>query len=186
MSTNDLDDDPRHIALLQLLRTAEAIWKASRVFFERWNLSPSQFNVLNLLRLHAEGLSQTELSKLLLMHRSNVTGLVDQLEGRGLVRREEAAGDRRAYRVRLTSSGSKLLAGILPSYFDGAIRVWRDISARRAEQLTETLANVASHVERIARENAEVPHPAVPGKAAGRASRDLPAGRRTDPGTKRP
>src|SRR6266496_1133102 len=40
---------PRYQALLQLLRTAEALWNASRNFFARWDLSPSQFNVLNLL-----------------------------------------------------------------------------------------------------------------------------------------
>src|SRR5438874_74225 len=35
---------PRYQALLQLLRTAEALWNASRNFFARWDLSPSQFN----------------------------------------------------------------------------------------------------------------------------------------------
>jgi hypothetical protein len=40
---------PRYPALLQLLRTAENLWNASRLFFGRWDLSPSQFNVLNLL-----------------------------------------------------------------------------------------------------------------------------------------
>ena len=34
---------------MQLLRTAESLWNASRVFFTRWGLSPSQFNVLNLV-----------------------------------------------------------------------------------------------------------------------------------------
>ena len=41
---------PRYQALIELLRTAENLWNASRVFFARWELSPSQFNVLNLLR----------------------------------------------------------------------------------------------------------------------------------------
>src|SRR5208283_3859752 len=86
-------------ALVQLLRAADTVWNASRAFFARWDLSPSQFNVLNLLERNPRGLSQTELSRQLIMHRSNVTGVVDRLEERRLVKREDAADDRRAYRV---------------------------------------------------------------------------------------
>jgi DNA-binding MarR family transcriptional regulator len=150
MSTRSNDDDPHYLALLQLLRTAEEIWKASRAFFQRWDLSPSQFNVLNLLRLHPEGLSQTELSRFLVMHRSNLTGLIDQLESRGLARRRDATGDRRSYSVRLTPAGSRLLSEILPSYYDGARKVWGDLPERRAVQLRTTLARVAENVDRIA------------------------------------
>jgi DNA-binding MarR family transcriptional regulator len=96
MTRKTPEDDPRYAALVELLRTAEVIWSASRVFFAGWKLSPSQFNVLNLLRLYPEGLSQTELSKFLVMHRSNVTGMVDQLENRGLALRRDVAADRRA------------------------------------------------------------------------------------------
>src|SRR5438552_12390052 len=88
---------PRYQALLQLLRTADTLWNASRVFFARWNLSPSQFNVLNLLYDHPKGLSQIELGRLLVMHRSNVTGLIDRLEARGLVGRRDNSSDRRAF-----------------------------------------------------------------------------------------
>src|SRR5437870_315594 len=103
---------PRYEALLQLLRTAESLWNASRLFFGRWDLSPSQFNVLNVLEGQREGLSQIELSRQLLMHRSNVTGLVDRLQTRGFVRRDESPGDRRSYRVVLTPPGRKLLGRI--------------------------------------------------------------------------
>ena len=49
------EDHPGYRALMELLRTADTLWNASRVFFERWDLSPSQFNVLNLLRLSPAG-----------------------------------------------------------------------------------------------------------------------------------
>src|ERR1019366_1699820 len=104
--------DESHVgyrALMELLRTADALWNASRVFFERWDLSPSQFNVLNLLHHNPEGLSQTDLSRQLIMHRSNLTGLVDRLEERGLVARREVAADRRAYNVVLHRAGTRLL-----------------------------------------------------------------------------
>src|SRR5271157_5418246 len=105
-----------YLALVQLLRAADTLWDASRAFFARWHLSPSQFNVLNLLEGNPSGLSQTELGRQLIMHRSNVTGLVDRLEKRRLVKRQDAADDRRAYRVVLTPDGGRLLAEVLPRY----------------------------------------------------------------------
>src|SRR5512136_2414829 len=120
MRTRADENHPGYRALMELLRTADTVWSASRGFFERWDLSPSQFNVLNLLRLNPAGLSQTDLSRQLIMHRSNVTGLLDRLERRGLVARREVAADRRAYSVVLTPAGVRLLRNILPRYHQEA------------------------------------------------------------------
>ena len=132
MRTRLGEDHPSYRALMELLRTADTLWNASRVFFERWDLSPSQFNVLNLLHLNPDGLSQTDLSRQLIMHRSNLTGLVDRLEKRGLVARREVAADRRAYSVVLTAAGARLLRDILPRYYEDAARVWDRLPVRRA------------------------------------------------------
>jgi DNA-binding MarR family transcriptional regulator len=144
------ENHPGYRALMELLRAADTVWDASRVFFERWGLSPSQFNVLNLLRLNPAGLSQTDLSRQLIMHRSNVTGLLDRLEGRKLVARREVAGDRRAYNVVLTPAGTRLLSDILPAYYQGAARVWPRLPARRAADLIGDLQRVAQNAQRIA------------------------------------
>lgn len=140
---------PRYRALIQLLRTAEGLWNASRVFFERWDLSPSQFNVLNLIRNVPKGMTQIDLSRELIMHRSNVTGLVDRLEKRGLVERQADPEDRRAYRVVLTAKGRELIAEILPVYFAAAEQVWADIPESRALRLVAELGIVSSNAERI-------------------------------------
>jgi DNA-binding MarR family transcriptional regulator len=144
------DSHPGYRALMELLRTADTVWNASRVFFEQWDLSPSQFNVLNLLRLNPRGLSQTDLSRELIMHRSNVTGLVDRLEKRGLAARREVAKDRRAYSVVLTAAGARLLREILPRYYHDAARVWERLPARRAAELIADLQQVAQNAKQIA------------------------------------
>lgn len=126
-------------ALLALLRAADSVWASSRLFFERWDISPSQFNVLNLLRARPDGLSQTELGRQLIMHRSNVTGLVDRLERAGLVSRRDVALDRRAYNVVLTSSGSGLVDRILPEFYAAAERLWSVLPASRLEGITADL-----------------------------------------------
>jgi DNA-binding MarR family transcriptional regulator len=150
MSGSPPSPGPRYQALLQLLRTAEALWNASRNFFARWGLSPSQFNVLNLLYDQRAGCTQIELSRSLIMHRSNVTGLVDRLEARGLVQRRDSAHDRRAYRVVLTATGRTLVRQILPHYYAAAEQVWGALPVARTHQLVSELTRVCANAEKVA------------------------------------
>lgn len=140
---------PRHLALLEVLRVAEAVWEASRLFFAQWDLSPSQFNVLNLLRSRPEGLSQIELSRSLITHRSNVTGLVDRLEARGLLVRDEVRGDRRAYRVSLTESGRRLMEAVLPVYFAAVEDLWGGVAVKKAASIASSLAPLADRAKAL-------------------------------------
>jgi DNA-binding MarR family transcriptional regulator len=133
--------------LLGLLRTADRVWNASRVFFAQWGLSPSQFNILNLICDVREGRTQTQLSRELLMHRSNVTGLVDRLGARGLVERKDVPGDRRVYRVVLTAEGRRLMAEILPRYYAAAEEVWGGLSVEAVVRLSDSLGKVAQATE---------------------------------------
>ena len=145
---------PRYAALIQLLRTAEELWNASRVFFARWELSPSQFNLLNVLIDFPDGCTQSDLSRELIMHRSNVTGLVDRLEQRGLVARRESSEDRRAWHVVLTSAGRKLLAEIYPLYYAAAEEVWGQLPAARAQKLVNELTVISENATRVAQAQA--------------------------------
>jgi DNA-binding MarR family transcriptional regulator len=141
--------DLRYTALLHLLTTADTVWNASRLFFARWELGPSQFNILNLLGGEPDGLSQIELGRRLIMHRSNVTGLVDRLEKRGLVKRRDAAGDRRAYRVVLTPAGRKLLAEIYPHYRAAAEAAWNGLSTTEIARVTAALDKVVRNTGQL-------------------------------------
>lgn len=178
----------RYAALLQLLRTAEDLWNASRVFFARWDLSPSQFNVLNLLHARPDGLSQADFSRLLVMHRSNATGLVDRLELRGLVRRTNDPADRRAYRVLLAPAGRRLVETILPEYHEAAEQVWAGVDAARAEALLEDLRRLTQNAASatgspLAAKAASVPRPQASRPAAKRppGARRMPRSRRAKP-----
>jgi DNA-binding MarR family transcriptional regulator len=161
MKTTGPVPGPRHAALIQLLRTADTLWHASRALFAGWGLSPSQFNVLNLLHLAGSGLTQTELSRELLMHRSNLTGLVDQLEARGLVARRDRPGDRRAYRIMLKPAGDRLVREILPVYYRAAEEVWGGLSARAAERWVAELAAMCANAQRMSATLSQAQRPAA-------------------------
>ena len=142
--------DRRYQALIQLLRTADTLWNSSRVFFAQWDLSPSQFNVLNIVAGEPDGVSQIELGRMLIMHRSNVTGLIDRLERRGLVQRKDARGDRRAYRIVATPAGGRLVRRIVPEYYRLAEEVWDGFPASNAGRWEKDLRRLAVNAGRIA------------------------------------
>jgi len=72
------------------------------------DLTPGQFGVL--VRIAASpGLTQSALGRAVGIERSTVVAVIDRLEKRGLVVRGEAAGDRRANALSLSSEGLKLL-----------------------------------------------------------------------------
>src|SRR6059058_3152369 len=70
-------------------------------------LSFSQAHALRLLDPD-EPMPMSALAERLFCDASNVTGIADRLEARGLVRRQSAAGDRRVKALTITSAGIKL------------------------------------------------------------------------------
>jgi DNA-binding MarR family transcriptional regulator len=75
-------------------------------------LSPAQCHVLHLI-VPGRPIPMGYLAETLACDASNVTGLVDRLESRGLVRRRPSAEDRRVKVLDLTPSGSRLRALLL-------------------------------------------------------------------------
>jgi long-chain acyl-CoA synthetase len=72
------------------------------------DLSLSQYRVLSLLDSGQEAASS--LAEKLAVSRPSITGVVDGLVGRGLVRRDNVDGDRRRVDVGLTAEGAATLA----------------------------------------------------------------------------
>jgi DNA-binding MarR family transcriptional regulator len=70
-------------------------------------LSVPQCDVLTTLT-EAEGVSQQDLAKRLYVTKGNISGLLDRLEGAGLVERRSTAADRRQYEIYLTPVGREL------------------------------------------------------------------------------
>src|SRR5215210_8848143 len=76
------------------------------------DLSPAQCHVLHLIE-PGRPMPMGQLAETLACDASNVTGLVDRLESRGLVRRRPAAADRRVKVLELTATGVRLRALLL-------------------------------------------------------------------------
>jgi len=77
-----------------------------------FDLSPVQCHVLHLIE-PGRPLPMSRLADTLSCDASNVTGLVDRLESRGLVQRRPSPEDRRVKVLQLTPAGSRLRAQLL-------------------------------------------------------------------------
>src|SRR5579863_6415615 len=73
------------------------------------DLSPAQCHVLHLIE-PGRPVPMGQLAETLACDASNVTGLVDRLESRGLIRRRPSPADRRVKVLDLTPTGLKLRA----------------------------------------------------------------------------
>jgi len=119
--------------LLKLFFTQRADLPSMTAEFD---LSPAQCHFLHLLE-PGQPVPMGKIADALACDASNVTGLVDRLEARGLIRRRPSPEDRRVKVLELTPSGTRLRSTVLdrmtkpPQIFDR-------LSA--AEQ--ETLVNI--------------------------------------------
>jgi MarR family len=77
-----------------------------------------------------------ELSKLLNLDKSSVTGLVDRAEHRGLVRRIPAIDDRRTIRVSLAPSGRRLVGTVAAAFAADVKSATASLSDQEQRQLS--------------------------------------------------
>src|SRR5207253_6186220 len=77
-----------------------------------FELSPAQCHVLHLIEPDRP-IPMGRLAEALACDASNVTGLIDRLESRGLVRRRPSADDRRVKSLVLTPAGARLRSTVL-------------------------------------------------------------------------
>lgn len=104
----------RSIAIPAWLRLARVFQKVDRAtvdLLRQWDLSVAQFDVLAQVG-NAEGLTQQQLADRLLVTKGNVCQLLDRMEERGLLIRQQEG---RANHLYLTDRGKDIRAEALPA-----------------------------------------------------------------------
>lgn len=97
-------------------------------------LTSGQFGVLEAL-LHLGPLNPCTLAQKHLQSSGNVTMIVDNLEKRGLVRREPSKEDRRRIMVHLTEDGERLIREIFPRHAQAVEAEMSRLSPDEQEEL---------------------------------------------------
>lgn len=79
---------------------------------------------------------------------STMTGIIDKLEDKGLVKRERNDEDRRIVRVLLTSKGRKIYESYVENYLELSRRMLQSLDAdeqKKYLELTKKIAQSAAH-----------------------------------------
>ena len=86
-----------HEAMLSIVVTGTLLLREGAKLLRPYGLTDTHFNILMLLKYQSENgrINQTRLGNMLLIHRSNITGIIDRMEKADLVRRIADPEDRR-------------------------------------------------------------------------------------------
>jgi DNA-binding MarR family transcriptional regulator len=105
-------ESPEQEAALSVLRTSDQLQIRFARLFREYGLTPSQYNILRILRGEGKPLPILEIASRTITVVPGITGLIDRLEQAGLVNRQPCARDRRVIYVALTDHGTKTLAAL--------------------------------------------------------------------------
>jgi len=110
------------------------------ILASEFELSAAQCHVLHLIEPNRP-IPMGRLAEALACDASNVTGLVDRLESRGLVRRDSAAEDRRVKVLALTPKGERLRVTVLERMNESSGRLDR-LSPNEQRTLVKILSRL--------------------------------------------
>ncbi len=125
---------------LNLQRTADALMQGLAEVLKPAGLSPTQYNVLRILRgAGPAGLACREVGQRMLTRDPDVTRLLDRLEKRGLVTRSREQHDRRVITTRITAEGLRILQELDGPVAELHMRQLRHLGGSRLRALIDLL-----------------------------------------------
>lgn len=130
---------------LPMLRELAGAYQAfefySSAHIRSLGLTPPQFDIVATLG-NTPGMTPKELGEKTLITKGTLTGVVDRLADKGLVRRVASPSDGRSQIIRLTRAGEKLFARVFPAHMAYMQRAFAALS--QAE-----IAEIAAGMRRL-------------------------------------
>ena len=105
-------ESPEQEAALNVVRTSDRLQIRFARLLREYDLTPSQYNVLRILRGEGKPLPILEIASRTVAVVPGITGLIDRLERAGFVNRLRCEEDRRITYVALTDKGVESLAAL--------------------------------------------------------------------------
>jgi len=101
---------PEETAFLDLFRTCDLLSRGPAEVLKTEDLSPTQYNVLRILRGAPKGLPCGEIAGRMITRDPDITRLLDRLAKRGLIARRRETRDRRVVLTKIAPEGLEVLA----------------------------------------------------------------------------
>ena len=125
------------VRLLACAHTAEQRVKTR--IKEQFGINQTQFNLMSQLDRAPRGIRMGEVARRTVVTGSNVTAVVDDLERRGLVARQNAGDDRRAIVIRLTTKGRAAFADMAPIHAEWILDLFAEMPDAEKRHLVRQL-----------------------------------------------
>lgn len=102
-------------AVLNLMRTSDALQRAFHLRFRDWRVTSTQYNVLRILRgAHPEGLTCAAIGDRMITAEPDITRLLGRLKTLKLIKQRRDRHDRRVVWTQISDAGLELLAAMDP------------------------------------------------------------------------
>jgi DNA-binding MarR family transcriptional regulator len=133
-------DSPQQEAFLNLWRTYDRMRVLEEQLFERYELTPQQYNALRLLKAaHPAAIPTLSIASRLISRAPDITRLLDKLHDRKLVERHRPADNRRTVMINIAPAGLELLDQLAIDVRDCHSRQLGHLSASQMRTLIDLL-----------------------------------------------
>ena len=132
-------ESPEQEAALSVLRTGDQLQIRFARLLREHGLTPSQYNVLRILRGEGKPLACLEIAERLITAVPGITGLIDRLEAMGLVARDRSTEDRRVVYVSITPGALDLLARLDAPVRDLHVKLMGHLARPELQELIRLL-----------------------------------------------
>ncbi len=133
--------------LLAVYRTFAILDRDQAEEVASMGLTPLQFNILTVLQRTSLPTTMGALAGMLVVRPTNLSGNINTLVERGLVRRELNEADQRSLLAALTPAGRDYLAEHLPGHWRRLERLMYGLSREKRLQLVSLLKELALSIE---------------------------------------
>jgi DNA-binding MarR family transcriptional regulator len=139
-------EDTNFHAWVLLHQTWFAVYRFEERQFAEDGMTPEQASVMTAYNYAPSPLTPAELSRMLFRQSQSVAGLLDRMEGQGLVRRRRKQKGQPFTEVRLTAKGEKLSRRALDANMVLARAFGSELSAKELEQFVKLLRKVRDSI----------------------------------------
>jgi len=132
------------LAVLSLIKTGHAITHRVSLELKPYGITEPQFNVLRILRGKKGPMSVFEIQENMIQKSSNVTRIIDKLEKKSLVQRQECKSNRRKMDIEITAAGLDYLQQLDRVVYTLHEPLMANITSVEAKQLTNLIQKFTS------------------------------------------
>jgi len=131
---------------VSLCRTVDLLSRSLEQVLKAADISPTQYNVLRILRGTRDGLPFGEIGNRMISRDPDITRLLDRLEKRGLITRGRDKHDRRVIVTKITPEGLRLVAELDEPITETHEKQLGHLGRERLREFGSLLARAREHV----------------------------------------